>query len=60
MPCPKTDASDESREAVELPDSLKAWNERRGKMKLPRNYCGDFGLEPRVENGAALLASSLD
>lgn len=28
-------------------------------MKPPGNYCDDFGLEPRVEDGAALLASSL-
>lgn len=57
--CPMTDASDKSREAVEFPDSLKAWNDRGGKMKHPCNYCDDFGLEPRVEDGAALLASSL-
>lgn len=31
--CPKTDASDESREAVEFPDSLKAQKEKGGKMK---------------------------
>lgn len=55
MTCPKADASDESREAVEFPDSLKAQKGRRGKIKHPSNYCDDFGLEPRVEDGAASL-----
>lgn len=52
MICPKTDTSDESREAVEFPDSLKAQNERGAKRSI-------LVITVMTSDGAVFFASSL-